>query len=171
MFIFLLALGEDYNILVMTRIREEARRWPSAGQADDQDRHRDHPGQVAVGDAVHVVEGGRLAADARVGRADAAGHPGGPGPDRRHRVQRRRAGRVAGFQPAACSLGALAGRKLALLPWVTLASEGRKCGIRPAATSYATTMNQRKRTEKEPIPGRPCRYAPRKGTDGGLSEH
>ena len=25
MFIFLLALGEDYNILVMTRIREEAR--------------------------------------------------------------------------------------------------------------------------------------------------
>ncbi len=28
MFIFLLALGEDYNILVMTRIREEARRMP-----------------------------------------------------------------------------------------------------------------------------------------------
>jgi putative drug exporter of the RND superfamily len=28
MFIFLLALGEDYNILVMTRIREEARRLP-----------------------------------------------------------------------------------------------------------------------------------------------
>ena len=28
MFIFLLALGEDYNILVMTRIREEARRIP-----------------------------------------------------------------------------------------------------------------------------------------------
>ncbi len=28
MFIFLLALGEDYNILVMTRIREEARRSP-----------------------------------------------------------------------------------------------------------------------------------------------
>ena len=28
MFIFLLALGEDYNILVMTRIREEARRHP-----------------------------------------------------------------------------------------------------------------------------------------------
>jgi putative drug exporter of the RND superfamily len=28
MFIFLLALGEDYNILVMTRIREEARRQP-----------------------------------------------------------------------------------------------------------------------------------------------
>jgi RND superfamily putative drug exporter len=28
MFIFLLALGEDYNILVMTRIREEARRAP-----------------------------------------------------------------------------------------------------------------------------------------------
>ena len=28
MFIFLLALGEDYNILVMTRIREEASRIP-----------------------------------------------------------------------------------------------------------------------------------------------
>ena len=28
MFIFLLALGEDYNILVMTRIREEAQRMP-----------------------------------------------------------------------------------------------------------------------------------------------
>ena len=30
MFIFLLALGEDYNILVMTRIREEARTYPLA---------------------------------------------------------------------------------------------------------------------------------------------
>jgi RND superfamily putative drug exporter len=28
MFIFLLALGEDYNILMMTRIREEARQLP-----------------------------------------------------------------------------------------------------------------------------------------------
>jgi RND superfamily putative drug exporter len=28
MFIFLLALGEDYNILVMTRIREEAKKRP-----------------------------------------------------------------------------------------------------------------------------------------------
>jgi RND superfamily putative drug exporter len=28
MFVFLLALGEDYNILVMTRIREEAARVP-----------------------------------------------------------------------------------------------------------------------------------------------
>jgi RND superfamily putative drug exporter len=28
MFIFLLALGEDYNILMMTRIREEAQRLP-----------------------------------------------------------------------------------------------------------------------------------------------
>jgi len=28
MFIFLMALGEDYNILVMSRIREEAARWP-----------------------------------------------------------------------------------------------------------------------------------------------
>jgi RND superfamily putative drug exporter len=28
LFVFLLALGEDYNILVMTRIREEARQYP-----------------------------------------------------------------------------------------------------------------------------------------------
>jgi RND superfamily putative drug exporter len=28
MFVFLLALGEDYNILVMSRIREEAQRYP-----------------------------------------------------------------------------------------------------------------------------------------------
>jgi putative drug exporter of the RND superfamily len=28
MFIFLLALGEDYNILVMSRIREEAHHLP-----------------------------------------------------------------------------------------------------------------------------------------------
>jgi RND superfamily putative drug exporter len=31
MFIFLLALGEDYNILMMTRIREEARHLPLRG--------------------------------------------------------------------------------------------------------------------------------------------
>ena len=53
---------------------------------------------------------------------------------------------------AACSLGALAGRKLALLPWVTLASEGRKCATATAATSQAAMMNQRNFTEKEPIP-------------------
>jgi putative drug exporter of the RND superfamily len=28
MFVFLLALGDDYNILIMTRIREEARLLP-----------------------------------------------------------------------------------------------------------------------------------------------
>ncbi len=51
MFIFLLALGEDYNILVMTRIREEARAPAparSGGQGDQPhriDRHlgRGHP--------------------------------------------------------------------------------------------------------------------------------
>ena len=34
MFVFLLALGEDYNILVMTRIREEAGRMPAAAGGD-----------------------------------------------------------------------------------------------------------------------------------------
>lgn len=66
---------------------------------------------------------------------------------------------------AACSLGALAGRKLALFPWVTLASEGRKCGISPAATSHATTMNQRKRTEKEPIPRKTLSICTAQGYD------
>ena len=49
MFIFLLALGEDYNILMMTRIREEARQ-PSAarsghpGTGRDRDRRSPRPG-------------------------------------------------------------------------------------------------------------------------------
>jgi RND superfamily putative drug exporter len=33
MFVFSMALGEDYNILVMSRIREEARRWPTLSEA------------------------------------------------------------------------------------------------------------------------------------------
>ena len=41
MFIFLLALGEDYNILVMTRIREEAQHLPlRAGGGPRRRRHR-----------------------------------------------------------------------------------------------------------------------------------
>ena len=51
----------------------------------------------------------------------------------------------------ACWLGALAGRKLALFPWVTLASDGRKRGTATAAMTHATTMNQRNLTAKEPI--------------------
>ena len=38
MFIFLLALGEDYNILVMTRIREEAHRLPLRAGGGEGDR-------------------------------------------------------------------------------------------------------------------------------------
>jgi RND superfamily putative drug exporter len=33
MFVFSMALGEDYNILVMSRIREEARQWPTLSEA------------------------------------------------------------------------------------------------------------------------------------------
>src|SRR6202012_241689 len=51
----------------------------------------------------------------------------------------------------ACWLGALAGRKLALLPWVTLASDGRKRGTATAPMTHATRMNQRNLTAKEPI--------------------
>ena len=53
---------------------------------------------------------------------------------------------------AACSLGAPAGRKLALLPWVTLASEGRNRGTATAAITQAAMMNQRNFTAKDPIP-------------------
>ena len=52
----------------------------------------------------------------------------------------------------ACSLGALAGRKLALLPWVTLDNDGRARGTATAAITHATSTNQRNLTAKEPIP-------------------
>jgi len=57
------------------------------------------------------------------------------------------AARVVAF-----SLGALAGRKALLLPWVTLDSEGSCEEIAPAATIQNTTMAQRNFTEKWPIP-------------------
>jgi hypothetical protein len=53
---------------------------------------------------------------------------------------------------AACSLGALAGRKALLLPWVTLLSDGRKRGTANAAISQATMTSQRNLTANAPIP-------------------
>src|SRR5208282_2353567 len=53
---------------------------------------------------------------------------------------------------AACSLGALAGRKALLLPWVTLFSEGKKCGTAKAAISQAAMTTQRNLTANAPIP-------------------
>jgi hypothetical protein len=53
---------------------------------------------------------------------------------------------------AAFSLGALAGRKALLLPWVTLFSDGRKCGTATAAISQAAMTNQRNLTANAPIP-------------------
>jgi len=52
---------------------------------------------------------------------------------------------------AACSLGALAGRKLLLLPWVTLASDGSARGMATAAMTQATIITQRNLTENRPI--------------------
>ncbi len=52
---------------------------------------------------------------------------------------------------AACSLGALAGRKSLLLPWVTLASDGSALGMTNAAASQAMTITQRNQTENRPI--------------------
>ena len=51
----------------------------------------------------------------------------------------------------ACSLGALAGRKFALLPWVTLDSDGRARGTATAAMTHATSTNHRNLTAKEPM--------------------
>ena len=53
---------------------------------------------------------------------------------------------------AACSLGALAGRKALLLPWVTLLSEGRNFGTAKAAISQAAMTTQRNLTANAPIP-------------------
>ena len=52
---------------------------------------------------------------------------------------------------AACSLGALAGRKSLLFPWVTLASDGSAFGITTAAAIQSTTTTQRNLTENRPI--------------------
>ncbi len=52
---------------------------------------------------------------------------------------------------AACWLGALAGRKSLLLPWVTLASDGSAFGMTTAATIQSTTTTQRNLTENRPI--------------------
>ena len=53
---------------------------------------------------------------------------------------------------AACSLGALAGRKALLLPWVTLLSEGRNFGTAMAAMTQAAMTTQRNLTANAPIP-------------------
>ena len=53
---------------------------------------------------------------------------------------------------AAFSLGALAGRKALLLPWVTLLSEGKNLGTAIAATSQAAMTTQRNLTANAPIP-------------------
>ena len=50
------------------------------------------------------------------------------------------------------SLGALAGRKALLLPWVTLFSDGRKRGTANAAISQAAMTTQRNLTANAPIP-------------------
>ena len=58
MFIFLLALGEDYNILVMTRIREEAHHLPlreAVSRAIGADRHHGDLGRAGAGRHVRGV--------------------------------------------------------------------------------------------------------------------
>ena len=52
---------------------------------------------------------------------------------------------------AACWLGALAGRKLALLPCVTLASDGRKRGTATVASTHTTRTTHRNLTANVPM--------------------
>jgi RND superfamily putative drug exporter len=68
MFIFLLALGEDYNILIMTRIREEARQLPLR-QAVTRAIGRTGPTVTSAG----LVLAGTFAVLAVVGGSDAGG--------------------------------------------------------------------------------------------------
>ncbi len=104
MFIFLLALGEDYNILVMTRIREEAHRLPLREAVTKRHRgHRDHGDLGRPGAGGHV-RGVRPGGRRPVGRQPVprhrarpgAGHPDGhvPGPHPAGALDRRAAGPV-----------------------------------------------------------------------------
>jgi putative drug exporter of the RND superfamily len=68
MFVFLLALGEDYNILVMTRIREEARRMPLR-EAVIKAIERTGPTVTSAG----IILGGTFAVFAIVGGGGAQG--------------------------------------------------------------------------------------------------
>ncbi len=64
LFIFLLALGEDYNILVMTRIREEAHHLPlreAVSRAVARHRHHGHLGRPGARGDVRGVRRGRRA--------------------------------------------------------------------------------------------------------------
>ena len=52
---------------------------------------------------------------------------------------------------AACSLGALAGRNLVLLLWVTLDSDGSCVAAAIAAMIHARTTSHRNRTANRPM--------------------
>ena len=85
MFIFLLALGEDYNILVMSRIREEAHDLPlrdGGGAGHRGHRHHGHlGGDGARRDlpGLRHRRGGRLRGSADPGDRPRAHHRGGAG--------------------------------------------------------------------------------------------
>ena len=52
---------------------------------------------------------------------------------------------------AACSLGALAGRNLVLLLWVTLDSAGSSVAAAMAPATHIASTSQRKRTQNDPM--------------------
>ena len=75
MFVFLLALGEDYNILVMTRIREEARTSAARGgrPRHRQDRADGHIGRADPGRHVRRLRGRRRRRHGRPAPVDRPG--------------------------------------------------------------------------------------------------
>ena len=128
MFIFLLALGEDYNILVMSRIREEAQRLPlkeAVSRALDRDRHHGHLG--------------RPGARRHVRRLRHRGRPAGIHPVPRRR-RGPRAGRPDGHLPRPHPAGAVHGR--AARPVELVAVEDEPARRRPEA-AQATTPRSR----------------------------
>ena len=115
MFIFLLALGEDYNILVMTRIREEAQQAPAAGGGRpraEPDRHHGHLGRAGAG---RHVPGPDRRGRQRVGRQ----------PDPRHRP-RPGAGHADGHIPGPHAAGAFHRGAARPLELVAVADEPRR---------------------------------------------
>ena len=157
MFIFLLALGEDYNILVMSRIREEAHHYPAPRGGEPRDRgHRDH-GHVGGHGAGRHVRGLRGRRRARLGRQ--------PDPRRRCRPRARACSWTRSWSvpcssrpPWCCSAAGTGGRpgSAASRPTVPgtrgTAAEGR--GAVPATDRPDQTVRPRPDRTVRPRPDR-----------------
>ena len=157
MFIFLLALGEDYNILVMTRIREEAGRRPLR-QAVVRAVGATGPTVTSAG----LVLAGSFAVLAIVGGSGSGGEPGprdrvrpGRGHPARHLRRAHRAGALDGG-PA---------RSLELVAVGHGAPDGRRCRAGGGDRPPTAVADPGPPTGPSPTPGR--RPWPRVRRDAG----